>query len=205
MGIKRTTLISRMKKLGIDRAQSLLVPKSHRTQLAATSMSVAVVTFSGWRYRPSTAVEIVIDTCRHQRIARFCLLYSIQQVTEDPAPISLWHAHCFYLASETVTECSRSQSLKRLVSAGWCWRAELVRPWTAEVESAWRSAGEQLQGRKLIIDLANVTVISPDGENHSLHPDEGWREIFLRGRLHEACVEATVPAIPMYVLKIVFT
>ena len=42
---------------------------------------------------------------------------------------------------------------------------KLVRPWTAELENAWRSAGEQLQGRKLIVDLTNVTLISPDGEN----------------------------------------
>lgn len=49
---------------------------------------------------------------------------------------------------------------RRLVLEG-----KLVPPWTAEVESAWRSAGEQLQGRKLIIDLTNVTLFSPDGEN----------------------------------------
>jgi hypothetical protein len=49
---------------------------------------------------------------------------------------------------------------RRLVLQG-----KLVPPWTAEVESAWRSAGEQLSGRKLVIDLSDVTVISPDGEN----------------------------------------
>lgn len=49
---------------------------------------------------------------------------------------------------------------RKLVLAG-----KLVSPWTAEVENAWRSAGEQLEGRKLIIDLRDVTVISPDGEN----------------------------------------
>jgi hypothetical protein len=49
---------------------------------------------------------------------------------------------------------------RRLVLEG-----KLIAPWTSEVESAWRSAGEQLQGRKLIIDLRNVTLISPDGEN----------------------------------------
>jgi hypothetical protein len=49
---------------------------------------------------------------------------------------------------------------RRLVLEG-----KLIPPWTAEVESAWRSAGEQLQGRKLIIDLTNVTLISQDGEN----------------------------------------
>jgi hypothetical protein len=40
----------------------------------------------------------------------------------------------------------------------------LVRPWTTEVESAWKTAGEGLQGRKLVVDLRNVTFISPDGE-----------------------------------------
>jgi hypothetical protein len=49
---------------------------------------------------------------------------------------------------------------RRLVLEG-----KLVPPWTTEVESAWRSAREQLQGRKLVIDLSNVTLISPDGEN----------------------------------------
>jgi hypothetical protein len=49
---------------------------------------------------------------------------------------------------------------RRLVLEG-----KLVSPWTAEVESAWRTAGEQLQGRKLVIDLRNVTLISAEGEN----------------------------------------
>ena len=49
---------------------------------------------------------------------------------------------------------------RRLVLEG-----KLIRPWTAEVESTWRRAGEQLHGRKLVIDLTNVTLISPDGEN----------------------------------------
>lgn len=49
---------------------------------------------------------------------------------------------------------------RRLVLEG-----KLIAPWTTEVESAWRSAGEQLHGRKLVIDLRNVTLISADGEN----------------------------------------
>ena len=49
---------------------------------------------------------------------------------------------------------------RRLVLEG-----KLVAPWTAEVENAFRNAGEQLDGRKLVIDLRNVTLISPDGEN----------------------------------------
>jgi len=49
---------------------------------------------------------------------------------------------------------------RRLVLEG-----RLIPPWTAEVESAWKSASEQLHGRKLVIDLTNVTFISPDGED----------------------------------------
>jgi len=53
-----------------------------------------------------------------------------------------------------------SNGQRRLVMEG-----KLASPWTAEVESAWRTAGQQLQGRKLIVDLTNVTHISRDGEN----------------------------------------
>ncbi|MFZ3339796.1 MAG: hypothetical protein WA213_02860 [Terriglobales bacterium] len=49
---------------------------------------------------------------------------------------------------------------RRLVLAG-----KLVPPWTTELESAWRAAAEQLRGRKLIVDLTDVTVISQDGED----------------------------------------
>jgi hypothetical protein len=49
---------------------------------------------------------------------------------------------------------------RRLVLEG-----KLVAPWTGEVERAWGNAREQLQGRKLIIDLRNVTLISREGEN----------------------------------------
>ena len=41
---------------------------------------------------------------------------------------------------------------------------KLISPWTAEVETAWRNAAEDLQGRKLVVDLTNVTLISMDGE-----------------------------------------
>jgi hypothetical protein len=51
-------------------------------------------------------------------------------------------------------------SQRRLVLEG-----KLIPPWTTEVESAWRNATSELQGRKLVIDLANVTFISRDGEN----------------------------------------
>jgi hypothetical protein len=50
-------------------------------------------------------------------------------------------------------------SQRRLILEG-----KLISPWTDEVTTAWRNAGEDLQGRKLIVDLTNVILISADGE-----------------------------------------
>lgn len=46
---------------------------------------------------------------------------------------------------------------------------KLISPWTQEVESVWRTAQEKLEGRTLVVDLTNVTLIGPDGENVLLH------------------------------------
>src|SRR5438552_19074302 len=42
---------------------------------------------------------------------------------------------------------------------------KLIPPWTTELQKVSREAGQSLDGRKLTIDLSNVTVISPEGEN----------------------------------------
>jgi hypothetical protein len=41
----------------------------------------------------------------------------------------------------------------------------LIGPWTAELGTTWRNASQDLGGRKLVIDLNNVTVISREGED----------------------------------------
>jgi hypothetical protein len=52
------------------------------------------------------------------------------------------------------------RSERRLVVEG-----KLVQPWVGELRTTWRSAGEGLEGRKLVIDLSNATVISREGED----------------------------------------
>jgi len=42
---------------------------------------------------------------------------------------------------------------------------KLVPPWTTDVESVLKNAGEGLEGRKLVIDLCNVTLISQEGKD----------------------------------------
>jgi hypothetical protein len=53
-----------------------------------------------------------------------------------------------------------TDSDRRLVVEG-----KLVQPWVGELRNTWRSAGEDLQGRKLIIDLSHATVIGQEGQD----------------------------------------
>ena len=42
--------------------------------------------------------------------------------------------------------------------------AALIGPWIAELGTTWRNASQELDRRKLVVDLTNVTVNSPEGE-----------------------------------------
>jgi hypothetical protein len=41
----------------------------------------------------------------------------------------------------------------------------LVGPWVSELRTIWRNAGQELGGRKFVIDLGNLTVISHEGKD----------------------------------------
>ena len=41
----------------------------------------------------------------------------------------------------------------------------LVGPWVAELRKSWSNASQELSGRKLVIDLSSLTVISREGED----------------------------------------
>ena len=48
-----------------------------------------------------------------------------------------------------------------------CWlvvEGSLFAPWTAELRAAWQAAAADRDTRELVIDLGNVTAISPEGE-----------------------------------------
>jgi hypothetical protein len=49
---------------------------------------------------------------------------------------------------------------RRLVLEG-----KLAPPWTGDLESVLKNAGEGLEGRKLVIDLCEVTLISQEGKD----------------------------------------
>ncbi len=52
-----------------------------------------------------------------------------------------------------------TRSERRLMVEG-----KLVQPWLEELRNSWSGAAEGLEGRKLVIDLSNTTVISSEGE-----------------------------------------
>jgi hypothetical protein len=52
-----------------------------------------------------------------------------------------------------------TRSQRRLVVEG-----QLVEPWVSELRSTWRNASQDPDGRKLVIDVSNLTVIGPEGE-----------------------------------------
>lgn len=53
-----------------------------------------------------------------------------------------------------------THSERRLVVEG-----TVVHPWVDELRRTWGNAGSSLEGRRLVIDLTNATVISCEGEN----------------------------------------
>jgi hypothetical protein len=53
-----------------------------------------------------------------------------------------------------------TRTQRRLVVEG-----RLSKPWVDELRSTWRNASRDLEGRKVVIDLSSLTVISREGED----------------------------------------
>jgi hypothetical protein len=53
-----------------------------------------------------------------------------------------------------------TRTQRRLVVEG-----RLSEPWVAELRTTWRDASRDLDGRKVVIDLSGLTVLSHEGEN----------------------------------------
>lgn len=73
---------------------------------------------------------------------------------------------------------------RRLVVEG-----KLVEPWVGELRKSWLAAAENLEGRKLVIDVSHATVIGCEGE-------EALFELMREGAKFSCCGVLT-----RYVLK----
>jgi hypothetical protein len=69
-----------------------------------------------------------------------------------------------------------SNTQRRLVLEG-----KLVAPWVAELRAAWKAANLDLQGRELVIEMADITSISQESENTLLQLMDEGAKIRCRG------------------------
>ena len=53
-----------------------------------------------------------------------------------------------------------SRAERRLVLEG-----KLVAPWVAELRTAWKAVNGEIEGRQLVVELKDVSVVSQEGEN----------------------------------------
>jgi len=78
--------------------------------------------------------------------------------------ILLWQAccdvHVRYNRSMFKISIADTPSQRTLIVEG-----TLVEPWVPELRTTWRNAGQELGGRKLVIDLSNLTAISHEGKD----------------------------------------
>src|SRR5207302_8710474 len=75
----------------------------------------------------------------------------------------LWHSHCLCSSERqnivlriTTIETERRRKLDL--------EGKLVEPWVTELKKAWQEGNQSLNGHQLVIDLCNVTIISPQAE-----------------------------------------
>ncbi len=113
------------------------------------------------RCRASTVSSTLLDTSRHPQPLRICsfnglaLLHGRQRFGRHVA-LTLGAVRKAMLKISTID----TRSERRLVVEG-----KLIEPWIAELEKTWSVASENLEGRKLVIDLSNAIVISREGED----------------------------------------
>lgn len=97
----------------------------------------------------------IFDTLEDCQSDYWCIFNDLRE-----APV--WYGPCS--DKTTVTKMFRistvdTQRERRLVVEG-----TLIQPWVPELRRSWSDAGELLEGRQLVIDLSNATLIDADGE-----------------------------------------
>jgi hypothetical protein len=113
--------------------------------------------------RFSTIVDSDFDIFRHIRSPASCSpMDSIVCLVRQA--ILLWQAYCEvhirYNRCMFKISIADTASQRTLIVEG-----TLVGPWVPELRTTWRNADQELDGRQLVIDLSNLTVISHEGED----------------------------------------
>ena len=75
----------------------------------------------------------------------------------------LWHSHCL-CSSERQNIVLRITTIETAGQRKLVLEGKLVEPWVTELKKAWQEGNLSLNGHQLVIDLCNVTIISPQAE-----------------------------------------
>ena len=75
----------------------------------------------------------------------------------------LWHSHCL-CSSERQNIVLRITTIETAGQRKLVLEGKLVEPWVTELKKAWQEGNQSLNGHQLVIDLCNVTIISPQAE-----------------------------------------
>jgi hypothetical protein len=113
-------------------------------------LSISTSTFLDTSHAPLPPPPIVSRGCRAARQPGFG-----QSVAVSSFP-NRFRSKCEMFKISTID--TRSQ--RTLVVEG-----TLIGSWVGELRTSWRTASQELGGRKLVIDLGNLTVISLEGED----------------------------------------
>jgi hypothetical protein len=136
--------------------------------LGITSSSPAVLIsrhrWYSWRLSAgvglSRQVSILILTFGDTILQRF----GSHQWFQHFARRRLWQACCDHNTGPEISMFKISTfdtpSQRKLLVEG-----RLTEPWVGELRTTWRNANHDLDGRKLVIDLSSLTVISREGED----------------------------------------
>ena len=110
----------------------------------------------------STTVDSGFDILRHASSPCFSLPMD-SMVCHSAKALWLWQASCNSQVQDKLNmfriSIADTPSQRTLVVEG-----DLIGPWVDELGTTWRNAGRGLEGRKLVIDLRSLTVISREGE-----------------------------------------
>lgn len=111
------------------------------------------------QHRQMSTKSSSFSTLRHRvdsrtpELSMGCDDFSITSCLAPAVLVSSSKEHMFKISTiETSEE-------RRLVVEG-----TLIKPWVAELRRTWSEAGDSLDGRKMVIDLTNATIIDPEGE-----------------------------------------
>lgn len=137
---------------------------SRKDEKTACIRSLGTAALIATASSPSTSVEQSFDTYRQNTLKMLSTSLGFSGLRGQGHPTALvcavlligWSTGHEMLKISTVD----TNSERRLIVEG-----KLISPWVGELRKSWSVAAADLNGRKLVVDLTNATVIGQEGKD----------------------------------------